>query len=182
MCYWSVYPSAHWLSLNSATGIFVCAKNRKKMKSHEDAAQNGKKKLVQKLHGASFQKKSFGASGSIPCSPALSVDLHNFHSNLNPLVFHYFFDRNSKRRRWKVKLLLASFPGSRVGKEEREPGKHCLHMCQVPLVTCILLRYTFCLPAERQLYCLWDTFGWLWIQKQYCSDVNCLHHFIQDNR
>ena len=57
---------------------------------------------------------------------------------------------------------IASFPGSRAGEEEREPGTHCSRMRQVPLVTCILLRYTkinenFCLPAERpqcKLYCL----------------------------
>ena len=60
---------------------------------------------------------------------------------------------------------LASFPGSRAGEEEREPGTHCSRMCQVHLVTCILLRYTkinFCLPAEghtAELYFLWDTFG-----------------------
>ena len=51
-------------------------------------------------------------------------------------------------------LQVASFPGSCAGEEEREPGTHCSHMCQVPMVTCILLRYTkitvnFCLPAER---------------------------------
>jgi len=34
---------------------------------------------------------------------------------------------------------LALFPGSCAGEEEREPGTHCLHMCQVSLVTCILL-------------------------------------------
>ena len=50
--------------------------------------------------------------------------------------------------------LPASFPGSCSGEEEREPGTHCLCMCEVPLVTCILLRYTkimvnFCSPAER---------------------------------
>ena len=49
--------------------------------------------------------------------------------------------------------LIASFPGSCAGEEEREPGTHCSRMRQVPLVTCILLRYTkitvnFCLPAE----------------------------------
>ena len=49
---------------------------------------------------------------------------------------------------------LASFPGSCAGEEEREPGTHCSRMRQVPLVTCILLRYTkitvnFCLPPER---------------------------------
>ena len=53
---------------------------------------------------------------------------------------------------------LASFPGSCAGEEEREPGTHCLRMRQIPLVTCILLRYTkitvnFCLPSER-LHCL----------------------------
>ena len=52
-------------------------------------------------------------------------------------------------------IRLASFPGSRATRdEEREPGTHCSRMRQVPLVTCILLRYTkingnFCLPAER---------------------------------
>ena len=49
---------------------------------------------------------------------------------------------------------LASFPGSCAGEEEREPGTQCSRMRQVPLVTCILLRYTkitvtFCLPPER---------------------------------
>ena len=53
---------------------------------------------------------------------------------------------------------LASFPGSCVGEEGREPGTHCSRMRQIPLVICILLRYTkitvnFCLPAER-LHCL----------------------------
>ena len=37
---------------------------------------------------------------------------------------------------------LASFPGSCAGEEEKEPGTHCSRMRQVPLVTCILLRYT----------------------------------------
>ena len=41
-----------------------------------------------------------------------------------------------------VSMLLASFPGSRAWEEEREPGTHCSRMRQVPLVTCILLRYT----------------------------------------
>ena len=41
-----------------------------------------------------------------------------------------------------VWLFLASFPGSRAWEEEREPGTHCSRMRQVPLVTCILLRYT----------------------------------------
>ena len=38
--------------------------------------------------------------------------------------------------------VLASFPGSCVGEEEREPDTHCSRMRQVPLVTCILLHYT----------------------------------------
>ena len=51
-------------------------------------------------------------------------------------------------------MSLASFPGSCAGEEEREPGTHCSCMCQVSLVTCILLHYTkitvnFCLPPER---------------------------------
>ena len=51
-------------------------------------------------------------------------------------------------------VAVASFPGSCAGEEEREPGTHCLRVRQVPLVTCILLRYTkitvnFCLPPER---------------------------------
>ena len=67
----------------------------------------------------------------------------------------------------EYKAKLASFPGSCVGEEERQPGTHCLRMCQVPLVTCILLCYTkitvnFCLPAVSHtawLYSLWDTYG-----------------------
>ena len=59
---------------------------------------------------------------------------------------------------YKVCLYLPSFPGSRAGEEEREPGTHCSRMRQVSLVTCILLRCTkitvqFCLPAER-LHCM----------------------------
>ena len=51
-------------------------------------------------------------------------------------------------------IQIASFPGSCAGEEERESGTHCSRMRQVPLVTCILLRYTkitvnFCLPPER---------------------------------
>ena len=42
---------------------------------------------------------------------------------------------------------VASFPGSCAGEEEREPGTHCLCMRQVPLVTCILLRYTLKLQS-----------------------------------
>ena len=41
-----------------------------------------------------------------------------------------------------------------MGQEKREPGTHCSRMCQVSLVTCILLYYTkiavnFCSPPER---------------------------------
>ena len=49
---------------------------------------------------------------------------------------------------------LASFPGSCAWAENREPGTQSQHMCQAPLITCILLRCTkinggFCLPAEK---------------------------------
>ena len=65
---------------------------------------------------------------------------------------------------------IASFLGSCAGEEEREPGIHCLCMRQVPLVTCILLRYTkitvnFCLPAER------PHAAWLYI---YTSEMNII--------
>ena len=43
---------------------------------------------------------------------------------------------------FRISENLASFPGSRAGEEERDPGTHCSHMRQVPLVTCILLRCT----------------------------------------
>ena len=64
----------------------------------------------------------------------------------------FFFLMNSMGS--SAKPDLASFPGSCAGEEEREPGTHCSRMRQVPLVTCILLRYTkitvnFCLPPER---------------------------------
>ena len=57
-----------------------------------------------------------------------------------------------KKCRQVAGCILASFPGSCVGEEEREPGTHCSRMRQVPLVICILLHYTkitvnFCLPA-----------------------------------
>ena len=66
---------------------------------------------------------------------------------------------------YKFKPHIASFPGSCAWEEERELGTHCSRMRQVPLVTCILLRYTkitvnFCLPAESRsawLYSLWGT-------------------------
>ena len=49
-----------------------------------------------------------------------------------PFLLFFFFSS----------LPLALFPGSCAGEEEREPGTHCSHMRQVPLVTCILLSYT----------------------------------------
>ena len=72
-----------------------------------------------------------------------------------------------KRKQIKTPAYVALFPGSCVGEEEREPGIHCSRMRQVPLVTCILLRYTkitvnFCLPPEGRtawLYSLLDTYG-----------------------
>ena len=66
----------------------------------------------------------------------------------------YFEDKFCFSRKGGTGVVVASFPGSCVGEEEREPGTHCSRMRQVPLVTCILLRYTkitvnFCLPPER---------------------------------
>ena len=63
-----------------------------------------------------------------------------------------------QRRRCKYDCLSCSsclFQGVPcAGEEEREPGTYCLHMCQVPLLTCLLLCYTninvnFCLPGEK---------------------------------
>ena len=59
---------------------------------------------------------------------------------------------------------VASFPGSCVREDEREPGTHCSQVCQAPLVTCILLHYTrtsVCLlkGCTTWLYSLWDTQG-----------------------
>ena len=77
---------------------------------------------------------------------------HVLHQGLGDITYHV---RVEGTRHFETLALsrLALFPGSCVGEEEREPGTHCSHMCQVPLVTCILLRYTkvtinFCLPAE----------------------------------
>ena len=89
-----------------------------------------------------------------------------------------------------ARLTLASFPGSCVGEEEREPGKHCSRMHQVPLVTCILLRYTkingnFCLPAERpQCKAILPVKHLRGVssQKQSHYDINCLPRFVQDDR
>jgi len=82
---------------------------------------------------------------------------------------------------------LASFPGSRVGEEEREPGTH---MRQVPLVTCILLCYTkitvnsvYLLKGRTAwLYSLWDTYGQFLSQKLYRFDSNCLYCFVRSKR
>ena len=63
-----------------------------------------------------------------------------------------------------VRTNIASFPGSCVGEEEREPDTHCLRMRQVPLVTCILLCNTkisvYLLKGRTAwLYFLSDTYG-----------------------
>ena len=52
---------------------------------------------------------------------------------------------------------LVSFSGFCTEEEEREPGTHCSHMHQVPLITCIIFRYAkingyFYLPAARPHY------------------------------
>ena len=57
---------------------------------------------------------------------------HTYQLNPVPYYAEYFGH----------KMHIASFPGSRAGEEEREPGTHCSRMRQVPLVTCILLRCT----------------------------------------
>ena len=63
--------------------------------------------------------------------------------------------------REKGYLLLASFLSSRVGEEEREPGTHCLRMCQVPLVTCILLHYTK-IKLQREKLCQSRAIAFSW--------------------
>ena len=51
-------------------------------------------------------------------------------------------------------MCVASFPGSRVGEEERQqPGAHCLYMRQVPLVTCILSCYTKIWKQSQEHVC-----------------------------
>ena len=85
---------------------------------------------------------------------------------------------------------LASFPGSRAWEEEREPGTHCSRMRQVPLVTCILLRYTKITVTSvylqkgstAWLYSFWDPYGRFLSQKQYRFDGNCVHCFVRSDR
>ena len=85
---------------------------------------------------------------------------------------------------------VASFPGSRAWEEEREPGIHCSRMRQVPLVTCILLRYTKITVTSVYLqkgstawfYSFWDPYGRFLSQKQYHFDGNCVHCFIRSDR
>ena len=51
------------------------------------------------------------------------------------------------------KLAVGSLVPVTKGRRKGAPGVYCLCMCQVPMVICILLRYTkitnFSLPAER---------------------------------
>ena len=57
-------------------------------------------------------------------------------------VIWYFTDTLlAHARPTMLDIPLSSLPGSRAW-EEREPGAHCSRKCQVPLVTCILFRYT----------------------------------------
>ena len=85
---------------------------------------------------------------------------------------------------------LASFPGSRVREEEREPGTHCLRMRQVPLVTCILLRCTkitinsvYLLKGRTAwLYSFWDSYGRFLSQKQYHFNGDSLHCFVRSDQ
>ena len=63
-------------------------------------------------------------------------------------------------------------------------------MCQVPLVTCILLRYTkitvnsvyLLKDYTAWLYSFWDPYGRSLSQKQYRFDGNCLHWFVRSDR
>ena len=76
------------------------------------------------------------------------------------------------------------------GEEEREPGTHCLRICQVPLVTCILLHYTkingnFCLSAERphcRIILPVRHLRAFLKSETILLDVNCLHRLVQDDR
>ena len=73
----------------------------------------------------------------------------------------------------------ASFPGSCAGEEEREPGTHCSRMRQTPLVTCILLRYTYLLK-DCTAWIIILPVGYTWVvlsERQYCFDGNDLHCF-----
>ena len=82
-------------------------------------------------------------------APYKLLTLHNvfIFFDINPLTTN---DDHSLHQN----LATASLTGSCAEEEEREPGTHCSRMRQVPLLTCILLRYTkitisFCLPPER---------------------------------
>ena len=87
-------------------------------------------------------------------------------------------------------MSVASFPGSCAGEEEREPGTHCSRMRQVPLVTCILLRYTkitvnFCLPPERPHCMVILPVGHIRAilkSKTNRFDGNSLHCFVRGDR
>ena len=76
---------------------------------------------------------------------------------------------------------LALFSGSCRGKEKRT-------WCTLFAIFLGNLHTTllhenfrnFCLSSERHTTELWDTFGWIWSQKQYRFDGNCLHCFVQD--
>ena len=51
-------------------------------------------------------------------------------------------------------LILASFPGSRAEEEEREPGTHCLHMCQVPYSATLEISVYLLKGHTAEVYCL----------------------------
>ena len=83
-------------------------------------------------------------------------------------------------------LQLASFPGSHVREEEREPGTHCSCMWKVPLVTCILLHYikitvnsVYLLKGHTAwLYSLWDSYRRFWSQNNIALMVTvCIASF-----
>ena len=115
------------------------------------------KGLHKKLHSPNWSSSS--AESCIP---------HYLPSNFLCDLCHQrcFVHHCTTCYQWLPPDLVALFPGSRVGKE-REPGTHCWHMCQVPLVTCILLRYTkitvnsvyLVKGRTAWLYSLWDSYG-----------------------
>ena len=98
-------------------------------------------------HLATINESRWFGKGHNSITPQTHMNTHTYQGCQKQLG-QAIFQRNYFCRS------IASFPGSCAGEEEREPGTHCSRMRQVPLVTCILLRYTkitvnFCLPPER---------------------------------
>ena len=77
-------------------------------------------------------------------------------------------------------ILTSVVPMLSCGGEGRV--QKCLCMCQVPLVTCILLCYAKIMVNSVYLlkdhYSMWDTYARFWCKKQYRFDGNSLCWFI----